>query len=520
MGFGEKLNGYYRARYWVGPGQLRTVVDERGKAVRYRTKRDAAKAANDHEARARQGTGTVASAGTVVEPASVAVQVSTAPQAEITFSEYVNQWYEDQDLARSTMQNYKRHIEEHLLPEFGDRSLAEISRSDVTSWDKKERAVYKPASVKTWRSTLHLVFADAVDEGLLTANPAARRRGRGRRAGRSRNRSAEKVTTDSLGMLLIAERASLLSGRDDEFVAEITRGYTGMRWGESTGLEPEFCRPKTVRVEWQLYELDSGELHRCPPKDDSYRDIDSPEFLSALISDHIARTSPKPCRCHGLRYTFSGHGEANDMAPRSGVKLVDVARRAGVSVGTVSNALNRPETVREETRIKVEVAIAELGYVRGALPGETAAHPRRSGYATWVLQPAVTGWYPPKAPQEARPVPVLAEPWPGVPARGRGASDRAEACWVPIARGFTAQSSRHTHKAIMEELGTPPKLMDERLGHEDGSVQSRYSHVTPKMRRRLMGGLTAEWETSLRARRAMCPRSPVRVLDELLRALR
>jgi LacI family transcriptional regulator len=42
----------------------------------------------------------------------------------------------------------------------------------------------------------------------------------------------------------------------------------------------------------------------------------------------------------------------------------DVARRAGVSLGTVSNVLNRPETVRASTRLKVEEAIAELGFVR------------------------------------------------------------------------------------------------------------------------------------------------------------
>ncbi|BCB88126.1 hypothetical protein Psuf_054390 [Phytohabitans suffuscus] len=45
----------------------------------------------------------------------------------------------------------------------------------------------------------------------------------------------------------------------------------------------------------------------------------------------------------------------------------------------------------------------------------------------------------------------------------------------------------------MEELGTPGKLMDERMGHADGSVQARYSHVTPVMRRRLLDGLTELW---------------------------
>ena len=42
----------------------------------------------------------------------------------------------------------------------------------------------------------------------------------------------------------------------------------------------------------------------------------------------------------------------------------DVARRAGVSLGTVSNVLNRPDQVGAVSREKVLAAIAELGFVR------------------------------------------------------------------------------------------------------------------------------------------------------------
>jgi len=66
----------------------------------------------------------------------------------------------------------------------------------------------------------------------------------------------------------------------------------------------------------------------------------------------------------------------------------------------------------------------------------------------------------------------------------------------------------------------PPKLMDERMGHEDGSEQARYSHVTPGMRERLLDSVTELWEAALAERRALCPSSPVKVLDELLTAAR
>ncbi|MCX3061237.1 LacI family DNA-binding transcriptional regulator [Streptomyces beihaiensis] len=46
------------------------------------------------------------------------------------------------------------------------------------------------------------------------------------------------------------------------------------------------------------------------------------------------------------------------------VGIKDVARVSGVSVGTVSNVINRPQAVAEETRARVQAAIESLGYVR------------------------------------------------------------------------------------------------------------------------------------------------------------
>ena len=47
-----------------------------------------------------------------------------------------------------------------------------------------------------------------------------------------------------------------------------------------------------------------------------------------------------------------------------GVSIRDVADRAEVSLGTVSNALNRPERVAPATLERVRAAITELGFIR------------------------------------------------------------------------------------------------------------------------------------------------------------
>ena len=54
------------------------------------------------------------------------------------------------------------------------------------------------------------------------------------------------------------------------------------------------------------------------------------------------------------------------MVPREGrvASVKDVAAAAGVSLGTVSNVLNRPDRVSTSTRTRVQQAMAELGFVR------------------------------------------------------------------------------------------------------------------------------------------------------------
>jgi len=89
----------------------------------------------------------------------------------------------------------------------------------------------------------------------------------------------------------------------------------------------------------------------------------------------------------------------------------------------------------------------------------------------------------------------------------------------PACRG---SGTRETVTAAMERLGyvrgapgTPSPVMDEQMGHSDGSVQARYPHATPNMVRRLLDGLTAVWENALDARRQPSPGSPMAVLDGL-----
>lgn len=286
---------------------------------------------------------------------------------------------------------------------------------------------------------------------------------------------------------MVAERAALLSGSDDEFVFLITLAYTGMQWAEAIGLEQDYLRLSLSNIEWQLHEI-SGTFHRLPPKDDSYRStnwepqlpIDLPPFLAGLLSAHVTAHAGRTCHC------VSTHGGSG--------AYVFLSREGG--------------------------------------------HHRRSNYARRVFRPAVDGRYLRDKGQVGRLLIADTSQWPGrpiaawppaepgtafTPPSGRGIrkipDDKPLSCWLPIRPGLTPHGLRHSHKTSSED-GIPEILQALRLGHTVPGMRGVYTHVSDTMRTQLKQALQARWETSLRERAAISPHSPVPLLDGLLAPLR
>ena len=146
------------------------------------------------------------------------------------------------------------------------------------------------------------------------------------------------------------------------------------------------------------------------------------------------------------------------------VSIRDVAERAGVSVGTVSNVLNKPDRVSEAVATRVHDAIRELGYVRN-----DAARQLRAGRSSSVG------------------LVVLDARNPFFTDVARGAEDAAAEHGVAVLRGdsdekpereaayldlFEEQRVRDIRERLqrMRALGTPVVLVDRMA--EDASLSS------------------------------------------------
>jgi len=385
--------------------------------------------------------------------------------------------------------------------------LNSLSTEEITRWEHSlpAKTGISPRTARAARTLLGTILGDAAatKPPLIPYNPALRPRNRGRRTGRRLERDPQRAWATPLEALLLAERAALLSGRDEDFTMLVTIGYTGLRWGEAIGLERDYLQRGEVHVEWQLREL-NGTFHRLPPKDDSYRSsrwepklpVDLPGFLDELLTRQVKTSPAQRCVCaaqHG------GSGQYVFLGPDGGqYRRSNYARRV----------------------------------FRPACDGRHEATPSRTGrlviadVTTWPGIP-VAAWPPAPPSTDADPGAgtgtrmSTSGPQDGyTPPRGRGIralpADTPLACWLPIKPGLTPHGLRHSHKTWMAEDGIPEILAEQRLGHQVPGMRGLYAHASARMRDELKAALQARWEDSLAARAALDPHSPVPLLDQLL----
>jgi len=467
MAYAEKRGNLWRARWRSPDGTLESKPG-------FQSRKAAEEYGRDQEAAIRSNTYVDARSG------------------QITLTDWVNQWYPALDLEPTTMNNYRYMIEVHILPVFGHRALMSLTTEEIAIWEMKLAASgLTRRTARDARSTLTTVLADAVPR-YIQANPAARRRGKGRKGQRriERIEKQKKAWASPLQALLVAERAAVLSGQEADFVMVLTLAYTGMRWSEAVGLPPHCIKQGEIDAHWKLYEL-NGRFYQGRPKDGSMRTIDIPPFLQALLARHLDATVARKCTCRN-------NPAGNDTIPWCpGDEYVFLGPKGG--------------------------------------------HFRRSNYSERVIRPAADGWYPARHSSSTRAkMPVLVDlshpspgkplpPWPPAvpgtsydPPHGRGRpripDDTPLASWTPVLTGLTPHGLRHGHQTWMDEVNTAYVLQSERMGHEIPGMRGVYSHVSPRMRADLVAALQNLWETSLTERVKLAPRSAVGILDTLLGA--
>ncbi|WP_219419910.1 tyrosine-type recombinase/integrase [Pseudonocardia nigra] len=272
MAWVEHRGGTYRVRYRLNDG---TIFTERG----FSTRREADDRAADIESDQRRD------------------QFTDPRLAQTTIDEWIRCWSDSHHVTATTRRTYDSHIRNHILPRWSGTPLGDIARIAVKGWvNQTLRATLSDKSCQDILVLFSMILGEAVDEGLISANPCRRLRITFAERPERPHASTDEVTT-------LAARMP-----PDAGLMTITAAYTGLRWGELAGLQWTRAhldnRPR-IDVDPKfgaLHEI-SGRLELGPPKSPaSIRVVHLPPFLAELLSAH-RESDPT------ARFVFAGtHG--------------------------------------------------------------------------------------------------------------------------------------------------------------------------------------------------------------------
>ena len=155
---------------------------------------------------------------------------ATVPGAAIKTGDYLKKWLlENREyLKASTVKGYEKIIYNQLIPAFGEIFLSQLTRVHVREWGKAKDITAK--TLGNLVSPLRAALDDAVEDGLIEANPLGGWRIRKRFKGRS--------TKPDIDPFSLKERAAILevmTGQGHNLIAFAFQ--TGMRPSELCALD-------------------------------------------------------------------------------------------------------------------------------------------------------------------------------------------------------------------------------------------------------------------------------------------
>jgi integrase len=268
--------------------------------------------------------------------AAVAVNVRagihTADSQSIMVAAAARLWLESTDAAgleRSTLTQYRQHVDLHIVPLIGAVKLSQLTVPTVRRFEDALRKDRSPAMVRKILGSLGAILSDAQERGLVAQNVVRglRLRRRPGKEARSERRQTGKL---KIGVDIPAPdeiRAIIAQLEDDPRwrALLLTAIFTGLRASELRGLR------------WSDVDLKRGELH-VRQRADRYNKIGPPKSdaseravpLAPILVD-VLRTWKLACPKGDPNLVFpNGQGRIEDYSNiiKRGLRPIEIA--AGV----------------------------------------------------------------------------------------------------------------------------------------------------------------------------------------------
>jgi len=152
-----------------------------------------------------------------------------------TVDEYQARWVTEldkTDLKRSTKESYRFLITKHIVPAFGKESLDALVYPRLKGWVIKQAAKYSKDSVRLMVAVLRSMLQEAVNEGILAANPVMKL-GKFYRSARKIKERVDPFTIEELHLI----ESTCRDRFPEYYVFILCMARTGMRIGEVTAIQ-------------------------------------------------------------------------------------------------------------------------------------------------------------------------------------------------------------------------------------------------------------------------------------------
>lgn len=186
------------------------------------------------------------------------------------FGPYAEDWIaiKRSTVGETTATNMESLLRARVLPEFGGKRLNQITAASIRKWiaSMAEEGL-SPSTVHAYRRVLDQIMEQAVDDGLITANPT--------------KKAKAPPTRPRRQLFLSAEELRQLADECEAFAPLVWfLGWSGLRFGEATALRVGRVDPerRRVRVEEAATEV-AGRLVFGPPKTHEARTVIVPRFV-------------------------------------------------------------------------------------------------------------------------------------------------------------------------------------------------------------------------------------------------
>lgn len=226
-------------------------------------------------------------------------------QGKVTVGELGKAWIANQShLKPSSFASIEVAWRVHVEPAWGSRRIAEIQHSDVQAWLTRFSAgKQKPRSatvVLRAYGVLAAILDVAVRDRRISVNPA-----RGVKLPRKGKKSRAYLSPSQVELL-----ASEVRGGHAALI--YTLAYTGLRWGEATGLRVSALDIARRRILVQQNAVSiGGRIVTGTPKTHERRSVPDPAFLAEMLASQ--------CEGKARDQLVFGNGLVHQVAPKSGV---------------------------------------------------------------------------------------------------------------------------------------------------------------------------------------------------------